>query len=539
MHSRATGVRERDIATLAEVTARGARTRPAATAVRDSEHSLSFGALHECAEGLARVLVSRGITRGHRVAILGEKNVHTVVTIFAVLRAGATYVPLDARLPDARLAFMLRDVAPSLVIAPRGAATHGLPRLALEDVLTCAHVEARLPEVDPEDLAYIMYTSGSTGRPKGVMITHRAALTFFRAHNAHARIAAGDRCMNTGPFHFDVSVLDVLLPLAQGASVTLTPELPSPKLLLRTLAEQRITHFYAVGTVLALITGDGRALARHDLSALRMLQTGAEVCNPRVINAWLEQLPQLRFLNSYGPTEASVGCVCFAKPEPGPLTMRDVPIGVPHEGTRLLLVDAELNEAASEGELWVAGPQLMQGYWRRPEEEARVFVERAGVRYYRTGDIVRRADDGQLHYVGRRDAEVKIDGQRIHLNEVQRCLLDSPHVRAAAVGTILNRHGRPRVAATLVVDGTPSARLGDALLAELAGELPNAALPVALLLCGTMPRTSTGKADLRGCMSVLQVASLAHSSRHFHLHDGVALPLARPSTPETDCHASC
>jgi len=484
--------------TLGELSRRGAARWPHALALRDQSHAVSFLDLERAVERSARHLVSQGVSRGDRVAVLGRKSVETVIGLLAIARAGATYVALDSSLPRNRLDYMLADSGARYII---GSACHGA--LAV-DLSSCARehcgegdeMHVTCPLVDACDVAYVMYTSGSTGRPKGVLIEHRSIEAFFLAHNQRAGIRPGDRCMNTGPFHFDVSVLDVLLPLYFGASVVLTPELPMPSLLLETLERDRITHFYAVGSVLAVITGDGRRLDTHDLSCLRMLQTGAEVCNPRVVNEWLSRLPALRFINSYGPTELTVGCTCYLKPEPGPLTDCEVPIGQLHEGSFAVLLDSEGEVCdGPDGELAVGGAQLMRGYLNRPDEEREKLIVIQGRRFYRTGDIVHCDASGQLFYRGRCDDEVKIEGQRIHLMEIQRLLASQAAVVNAVTGVITTSQGRKRIGAALVASAAFGRDEGHALLAALSRELPRAAVPSALLVCDVMPRTATGKAD--------------------------------------------
>lgn len=505
--------------TLGSLTERGAQRWPAQKALCDAQGSLTFGELHELSECLARELVTRGVQPGDRVAVFGSKALHTVVSIFAIVKTGAMYVPLDPNTPEARLTFMLEDARPLLVLgkAELGHLAADYPYLAVDTTISLEDglpfPDVLLPQVDPADVAYMMYTSGSTGRPKGVLIEHRGIGAFFHAHNAHADIREGDICMNTGPFHFDVSIMDVFLPLYFGATVILTPELPVPTLLLRIIERYRVTHFYAVGTILALMTGDGHSLDHHDVSSLRMLQTGAEVCNPRVVNHWLSRVPNLAFINSYGPTELTVGCACYRKPSLGPVSEAAVPIGTLHDGSqaRLRLADGQIAQLENaQGELLITGEQIMRGYWNRPEEDAKAFVELDGVRYYRTGDIVQADAQGQIHYIGRQDHEFKIDGVRIHLNEVKHRLEELPYVHAAAAFVIRGPKDQPRVAAALAVREPPDE---EALFAALARSLPCAAIPVAILLYRELPRTSTGKTHLSACAESVQAAFTRTSRR--------------------------
>lgn len=508
--------------TLGELCSVGAALTPDAPALSDGVRSFGFGELDQLIQDWAAYLHRAGVRNQRRVVVLADKRVHSVVALLAVCRAGATYVALDGNLPAARLDAIIAEVAPACIIASnttRNFSAHpSCSRLDLESFEQAPPVSglARPRRPNPEDVAYIMYTSGSTGRPKGVEITHRAIRRFFREHNRSAGIGPADRCMNTSPFHFDVSIMDVFLPLYFGASVFLTGELPLPSVLLRTLEEQRITTFYAVGTVLQLLTGDGDQLDRHDLSNLRLLQTGAEVCNVRVVNEWLSRFSTLQFLNSYGPTEVTVGCFHYLKTAPGLLPETDCPIGKPHIGTVFHLQNDAgqfISSPFQTGELLIAGDQLMRGYWAQPDEDARTQCMIHGQLYYRTGDYVYWDADGLLHYIGRRDDEVKIDGQRIHLNEVRAALAQCPEVRASTAGTLRDATGRLRIAVAVCTGPEADTELAQNILTQLAALLPAAAHPVALLLCTDLPRLTSGKTDVRSCMQFLENALRANSGR--------------------------
>ncbi len=517
--------------TMGQLCAAHAACPPHAVAVSDGDTTLSYPELQRRVEGWAADWTSRGVSREQRVVVFGDKQVHSVVAILSVCRAGATYVPLDRHLPARRLAALIEDAAPACVIAPSDMPELALacPRLALEQFDRDAAPLSAAPAscARPDDVAYIMYTSGSTGRPKGVQIEHRAIQHFFHAHNRGARVDASDRCMNTGPFHFDVSIMDVFLPLYFGASVVLTPELPHASLLLSVLEAERITNFYAVGTILRLMTGDGAALDDYDLRSLETLQTGAEVCDVRVVNHWLRRMPTLRFVNSYGPTELTVGCMQFVKHAQGPLADEDCPIGEPHPGSRVRVVVADGGEVAQPGvvgELLVGGEQLMRGYWRRPEEERRAFVVVEGQPFYRTGDHVFRDTAGQFHYRGRCDDEIKLDGQRIHLSEVRTALLACPDVIASAVGTFEDLDGTLRVGVAAIARSPVDAALTQRIMTTLSACLMAAAVPRALLFCAELPQLSSGKLDVARCMQWLQ-RSVQPDARAFVLHGECATPV--------------
>lgn len=503
--------------TSGDLTSLASQRWPDVTALVDGPRSFTFSELNRAAHALAYELLARGVRQRDHVVIIGPHAAEQVATILAIALIGAVFVPLDPELPDARLFAMLADADPRLVVspAPIGELGSGDRWMPWENCVACLH-GARGAQHTPlqrlnrtlrsDDVAYMFFTSGTTGQPKGVQIEHRALLRFFESYNAAIGITAGDRCLNTGPFHFDVCLLDLFLPLYFGATVYLGPRLPLPALFLRALSQHRITHFYAVGTWLSQITADGSALDEWDLHALKVLQTGAEVCKPTVVNQWLQRLPHLRFVNSYGPTEATVGCLQFVTQEPGPLVMHRCPIGQPHSGTVVKLVDSEqrvLDAPFSVGELLIGGAQVMRGYWNAPERTRRAFMVLDRERYYRSGDLAYRDREGAYWFVGRRDDQVKFLGHRFHLRELQDALTQHPDVYGAVAGVVRDARGREQLALIGEIVRPASSALARSLRAHLRRCLPRHMLPAALGLLRSWPRQTSGKADTRVCVAEL------------------------------------
>jgi D-alanine--poly(phosphoribitol) ligase subunit 1 len=501
-----------------------ARRWPMDEAVHCSGESICYGELAERVTGWARRMTELGVQVGDRVVVVAHKRIETIAAMLAANAAGAAFVPLDPNAGERRRAQLIQDAAPSLIVGPPGSGQgHPAAWIDLDAFRGAAPLSlCTLPEVRSDSLAYVLYTSGSTGLPKGVEITHAGVRAFFDDHNRRVGICHGSRCLNTSPFHFDVLLMDVMLPLYCGATVYLSTELPIPTTLLRTIENKRITHMYAVGTVLGMITGDGSRLDRYDLSSLRVLQTGAEVCNTKVVNQWLCRYPMLGFLNSYGPTEVSVGCANYRKPFVGPLPGDECPIGYLHASCSALICDDQGNVIHSRpalGELWVAGTQVMRGYRNRPEEQGRAIVERDGVRYYRTGDMVRCDPDGLMWFVGRVDDQVKIGGHRIHLNEIQRSISAHPEVVQLTAGVVAGRRGQV-IAIALESKQKPCPELASAILQWARGSLPLAVVPQALLFADELPRTPTGKVDRKRCMQLLVEAEANSQARAFVLEQG-------------------
>lgn len=281
-----------------------------------------------------------------------------------------------------------------------------------------------LPHGLPADAhapAYIIFTSGSTGTPKGVEIAVGSLRAYFRNHNRVLRFDAASRVFSLAPFHFDVSIEDTLLPLSVGAYVFQFRGVPAGAIMREALSREKVTHLIAVSTLLTLITGAPGDLNRNRFPALRAVMTGAEVCDPAIINAWKDSLPGVRLFNAYGPTETTIVCMNYEIEAVDTARANAYPIGRPLDGVEAMVVDHDSGERVSAqgvpGELWIGGPQVMNRYFDQPEETAKVIVERDGVRYYRTGDICSYDACGEIVFHGRADDEVKISGRRIHLGK--------------------------------------------------------------------------------------------------------------------------
>jgi len=507
--------------TLGELTKRASQRWPEATALVDGPRQFTFGELDRAVTRIAHELLARGVRHGDRVVIIGPHSAEQVAIMLGVATIGAVFIPLDPELPELRIFTLLAEAQPRLVVSP--APVTSLDRddrwLPWQTIVRCMDAARDAQPTPPAcldrapaatDVVYMIFTSGSSGPPKCVQIEHRSLLTFFETYNAAIGITCGDRCLNTGAFHFDVCLLDVFLPLYFGATVYLGPRLPVPSLFLRALSEHRITHFYAVGTWLTQITGDGSALDGHDLSAMKVLQTGAEVCKPAIVNHWLKRLPQLRFVNSYGPTEVTVGCLQYVKPEPGPLLTRRCSIGTPHAGTRVKLMDSEqrvLDTAFTVGELLIGGTQLMRGYWNAADRTCQAIATLDGEPYYRSGDLAYRDDEGSYWFVGRRDDQVKFLGHRFHLCELQNALTQHPDVCSAVAGVVRDPCGREQLALIAQIAQAATPELAQSMRAHLRQLLPRHMLPGMLGMLRRWPRLTSGKADMRTCLTELAQAA--------------------------------
>jgi len=500
----------------------GLAARPDHAAVEEPGRGrLSYRELASLSDRLRDRLVALGVRPGDRVGICLPKSIDAVAAIFGIQKAGAAHVPVDSSGPVLRNAVMLADcgvvavlvewrleAALRAALVAQGHASHLIVLDAAEDTPLASALDGlparRTASVERAagDLAYVLYTSGSTGRPKGVMVSHGAALAFVDWCAATFDPGPDERFASHAPFHFDLSVLDLYLPLARGATLVLVdPEVGrDPRRLASFIASARITSWYSAPSILGLLADRGN-LGAHDLGALRRILFAGEVFPVARLRALWREVPHARYWNLYGPTETNV---CTAYEVHGPIPddrTAPYPIGcaLDHYHTRVVdPADPAGREVSpeAEGELLVSGSGVMLGYWNRPDETARAFlVDPKGTRWYRTGDRVVAEPGHGYRYVGRLDRMVKRRGHRVELGEVEAALVAHPEVREAAVVALPDDDGVRLVAHLATRD--ERGRLSIIDLKRYCGErLPASMVPDAFRFHASLPRTSTGKTDL-------------------------------------------
>jgi len=337
----------------------------------------------------------------------------------------------------------------------------------------------------PDDVSYILYTSGTTGTPKGIVHTQSSSLAFSAWAATEYGLTSADRVSSHAPFHFDLSTFDLFSAALAGATTVLVPEVLTtfPAAMVRFIKEERISVWYSVPYALIQMFERGN-LAGAGLDSLRWVLFAGEPFPPKHLRRLMSVL-SARFSNLYGPTETNV-CTWHHVDHP-PDEASPIPIGRPCPGTDSLVL---------EDELFISGPTVMRGYWGRPDLDDRSFVRRSGRRYYRTGDLVKLDQDGNYHYLGRKDRQIKARGHRIELDEVEAALLSHPDVSEAAVYATPDGLGSHRIEA--VVNARHEAGVTPAaLLQHVLSLLPTYAAPSAILFLDEFPRTSTGKVDRR------------------------------------------
>ncbi|MFJ3670272.1 non-ribosomal peptide synthase/polyketide synthase [Streptomyces sp. NPDC090106] len=475
--------------------AQAART-PDGTALVLEDDPLTYAELDARVERLAHTLAAHGARAEATVAVALPRSLALVITLLAVHRAGAAYLPLDTGYPAERLAHTLTDARPVCLVTAEGVTLPDtdVPRVTVTpDGAPERPAHAPLPtSYDPRHPAYVIYTSGSTGRPKGVTVPHRGIVNRLLWMQDTYRLGADDRVLQKTPAGFDVSVWEFFWPLITGATLIVArPEGHQDPAYLAGLIEHRhITTAHFVPSMLRAFL-DEPAAAR--CTGLRQVMCSGEALPAPLAARFHQVLPGSRLHNLYGPTEASVDVTAREVPADPDA----VPIGRPVWNTRTYVLDAALTPAPPgvAGELYLAGVQLARGYLGRPALSAERFVAdpysaEPGARMYRTGDLARWTRDGELEYLGRADDQVKLRGFRIELGEVETVLTAHP---AVAHATVVVRDERLVAYVVPSGDGADSA----VLRAHTARTLPDHMIPAAVLTLDALPLTPNGKLDRR------------------------------------------
>ncbi|WP_156725207.1 amino acid adenylation domain-containing protein [Streptomyces apocyni] len=510
--------REHSGRTLVDVFQETVRAAPHAQALVHGDTELTFGELDARANRLAHLLIARGAGPGHRVALLAHRGEHFLVSVLAVLKSGAAYVPLDPEYPAERIAYLLADTSPVLLLTTTTAAAAGAApsesvaaRIVLDAEETRADLATRAPTtptdaerttpLHPAHPAYVFHTSGSTGRPKGVLVEHRGLLNLFEnqhrsVHNpAQEALGRGLRTCHVLSLSFDGS-WEGLLWLFGGHSVHLADDETrrDPAATARLILDHRLdaittTPSFAEQLLTAGVLDD----PEHKPSVFAL---GGEQISPGMWRR-LRETPGVRAYNLYGPTEGTV----LATSADFGASQRPV-IGRPIANVRVHVLDAQLRRApvGVPGELFLAGSCVARGYLNDPALTADRFLPDPfgppGTRMYRTGDRVRWQEDGQLEFLGRADSQVKIRGFRIEPAEIEAALSAHPGVAVAAVVPRASEHGEQLVAYAVPQPGAEPPQ-ATALRSHLMGVLPGHMVPAAVVLLDALPLTANDKLDHR------------------------------------------
>lgn len=510
---------------LQQLLKKSAAQYPQKIAVWARGRSITYQELEHRSNQLAHLLQQHGVKKGDRVGLFFPKSVESVISMFAVLKTGGVYVPVDPAAPADRVGYILRNCGVRVLITnsdkQRGLDTATLQLLnvsvLVDSELNSSHGGNVVPwstlsefqaddsprvTLTETDLAYLLYTSGSTGRPKGVMLSHQNALTFIEWCSAIFRVTSEDNLTNHAPLHFDLSVFDIYNTIEAGATVYLVTEDMAlfPTTLANFIESEAITIWYSVPSALVLLLLHAN-LQRDRLARLRTILFAGEVFPIKYVRQLVDLLPGAELYNLYGPTETNV-CTYY-KVDPLRLDSMDrLPIGVACANTEVLAVndqDQIVTASGEIGELYVRGPSVTYGYWADAEKTATVVVPNRFQQHfqeniYRTGDLVSLANDGNYYFHGRRDGMIKSRGYRIELGEIENALLSHPGVKEAAAIAISDDIVGNRIKAVVSINGSQTLRPSD-LQSHCATKIPKYMIPEIIDIMDDLPKTSSGKID--------------------------------------------
>ena len=486
---------------------KSADAHPDKTAFSDSKGSVTFSELRDRSLAIGTALADMGCERGAPVAVLCERSVDAVCAFMGALAAGCFYVPLDRKMPEARLSGILNRLMPAAVLCtdPADMAKAGkapaalIPDLYGGDTDNAMLIKRRERVIDA-DPVYMIFTSGSTGEPKGILIPHRALVDFIEWMAPACGVDGTDVMGNQAPFYFDLSVKDIWLTVKCAATTHIIPQkcFMFPRLLIEELNCHGVTALIWATSAFSLIASSG-ILEKAAPVCVRKVILGGEALRARDLNIWRRALPDTRFINLYGPTEVTVDCTYyvidreFSDTEP-------IPIGRPCANMDVLLLDKDLKPVkdGETGEICVRGTGLALGYFKDPERTALSFIQNPVCdawpdTVYRTGDLAYMGKDGLLYFANRADGQIKHSGYRIELGEIETALSAVPNVRAAVC---LFDKELDRIICAYEGEAEP-----EDIIRALRLKVPRYMLPNIFKKYAVLPRNRNGKIDrpkLRG-----------------------------------------
>ncbi len=511
---------------------------PESTAIQEKDASLTYQELDSSTTKIANLITQTGVQRGQRVGLLTHKSIAAYMGIYGILKSGCAYVPLDRRAPADRLSYICNDCQIDTLIITKPvwsklkqilANKNGIKSIIILDnsepeqleriaVLTLADVNSQQNKpiqkfnIVDSDLAYILYTSGSTGKPKGVMISHHISMSFVSWSCGHTSLTTNDRVSGHAPLHFDLSIFDIFATAMVGATLLPVPDGAStfPTRLLDWMIYNRISVWYSVPSILSMMAQNPK-FETISYPDLRLIIFAGEVFPVPYLKRWLTCLPELTFMNWFGPTETNV-ITSYTVTIPADKLLNPIPIGRTTTNADLYCLDENgdiVTEPGKSGELFARGPCVALGYWADDEKTMAKFLTNQNKAYlkdwaFKTGDIVSLDNNGDFIFQGRNDHLVKSRGYRIELGEVEAAYYQQETVREVAVIPFVDELIGNKLVAFIATHNSsqeiyPNSKqesLEKTLVNKLITEiLPSYMIPVATEILDVLPKTSNGKVD--------------------------------------------
>ncbi len=503
-----------------------AKRAPEREALVCGDHRISYADFDRISDQVAIYLRSVGVRRGDRIGVSMDKSAEYICAVFGIMKCGACYVPIDHESPVQRKLQILsncgirvlicsnevfetiileKDVpsmlAHAVLAGDKGLLRHsGIVTRPFEELLCGEGVFNRLTEISDRDLAYIMHTSGSTGNPKGVMVTHGNIAIFIEWCEDTFNIGPEDRILNTAPFFFDLSGMDLFNAVHSGATLAIVEDQRMINMVFHTIDKERVTFVSAVPTLFGAMVQTPKVFSRYDLSSIKTVVTGGALCPPIFMIKLHEYLPQAKLYNLYGPTEAAIYCLYHEIDADDLDENVAIPIGIPFENTEAFVMgpNGRRVSVGETGELVLRGSHISPGYYKDAEKTNQAFrdfteLPHLNEKVYYTGDIARQDENGIFHFLGRHDDLIKSRGYRIELNEIEIALSglsqELQDFTAVAVPDILNEN----VIYAAVVRKKTSRVTEDEIKRFCGARIPGYMVPEGVLFLDALPKTSSGK----------------------------------------------
>ena len=515
---------------LHQLLSESAAKYPEKEALAFKDQTITYAELERETNKLAHSLAGLGIERGERVGIHMNRCIASIAGALGILKAGATYVPIDPMCPQSRLSYIINKCGIKFLLTSKEKLTNierAFPENSpLENILIMNGLDSGSRSLGPaklidwqevrkaasedapgtnaidSDLAYILFTSGSTGNPKGVMISHLNSLTFVNSAYDFFQIKMNDRFSNICPLHFDMSVFDLFVAFKAGASVVIIPESTAmfPSQLAQCIVNNKISVWNSVPSALTLLA-NLTTLDNYDLSALRMILFAGEVFPIKYLRRLMKSVGGARFYNIYGQTEANSSTYYWVDQVPTD-DAAVLPIGRAFPNFEVFALDEDgkkVSNPGEKGELFVRAASVALGYWGEVEKTKECFVKNPlkpdlNEIIYRTGDLVRLDSDGNYVFLGRKDHMIKSRGYRIEIEEIETVLCNHPEIKNAVVIPIPDELIGNRISA-FIVPLTPGNIDKEDILKYCSKHLPKYMIPEIIEFRDALPTTSSGKVD--------------------------------------------
>ncbi|MEK5495729.1 non-ribosomal peptide synthetase family protein [Bacillus sp. FSL M8-0077] len=483
---------------LSDIVRHHATRTPHHPALACHHRNITYAELEKQSNQFANYLIKMGVTKASHIGLALERSPQLIVSILAITKIGAVYVPIDINYPSERIQFMIEDAELSFLLTTSNTISRlnslHIPMINLDKDnrhILVQQATSPLIDINPSDAAYIMYTSGTTGKPKGVVITHRCIMHL--THNpSFLPVNSSDTLALLSTISFDSSTFEIWSALLNGATLAIPPSGKlTPELVSQTIKDYDVS-------ILFLTTGLFNLMIEshlNDIKSVKYIVSGGDVMSPQVVHQALKELPHTTIINGYGPTENTIFTTTFQLPNTWD-ELVSIPIGRPVAGT-VIDITNEQGESVSQGqigELITSGDGLALGYWRRENLTKERFIERDGRTYYKTGDLVRQQPDGLIEYIGRKDDQVKIRGFRIELSEIEHVLIQHPSVKSCLVTATEIIPGDKRIIAYIIPSNKKTWDLYT-IQTYAKKTFPDFMRPAHYVLLTNFPTTTNGKVD--------------------------------------------